>query len=575
MNVSGKPQRTIWVKPDDSKIIQIIDQRFLPHQFVIEDISTSDQMLTAIKDMHVRGAPLIGVAASYGMYLAALEASQKDDFDLSFMEAVKKFKTARPTAINLAWAIQHQQEMLKKAESPKEKVKAAFETAQQMADMDVEICRQIGEFGLRLIEVVAKRKKGKPVNILTHCNAGWLACVDWGTATSTIYQAHAQGIPLHVWVDETRPRNQGASLTAWELGEAGISHTVIVDNMGGHLMQHGKVDMVIVGTDRTTRKGDVANKIGTYLKALAAYDNHIPFYVAAPSSSIDWDLRDGVHDIPIEERNADEVRYVEGLANGKRQKVLITPEKSPALNYGFDVTPSRLITALITERGICLPDEDSLSHLFPEKLNAQPTARDEGVIKFQCEWVQAGPLSKNELKPINDWRNDLYQMGLIGQYADGIGFGNLSIRAKLPGQFIISGTQTGGLPSLTEHHYTLVATYDITQNKVVCHGPIRASSEAMTHAMIYELDFAIKAVIHVHDKILWRELMFRVPTTGKDIPYGTPEMAREVRRLYNETDLREKKILVMAGHEEGVMTFGSSLEDAANCLYTYLRRFQV
>ncbi|MSR77928.1 MAG: S-methyl-5-thioribose-1-phosphate isomerase [Candidatus Omnitrophica bacterium] len=367
MKINQTPYRTIWIKSGNPRIIQIIDQRFLPHEFVIEEIHSLDEMIVAIRDMHLRGAPLIGVAAAYGMYLAALEASKENNFEASFQEAARKLKAARPTAVNLEWAIHQQQEAALKGKSAEEKIRLTFETAGRLADADVENCRRMGEFALPLFEEIAKRKPGKAVNVLTHCNAGWLACVDWGTATSAIYQAHDRGIPVHVWVDETRPRNQGSQLTAWELGQHGVPHTIIVDNAGGHLMQHAKVDLVIVGTDRTTRSGDVANKIGTYLKALAAFDNRIPFYAAVPSSSIDWNLKDGIREIPIEERSPDEVRFIEGFADGKRLRVLSAPEKSPASNYGFDVTPARLITGLITERGICFPNEQSLSCLFPEK----------------------------------------------------------------------------------------------------------------------------------------------------------------------------------------------------------------
>lgn len=368
MKVHGKPFRTIWIHPRKSSVVQIIDQRALPHRFVIEDISSVKEMETAIKDMHLRGAPLIGAAAGYGVCLAVLESEKGKNAESFIQKQMEILRKTRPTAVNLAWALEIQKKALSKARSFKGRKAIAFQTARQIAADDVETCRRIGMHGLGLIQAISKKKKGKPVNILTHCNAGWLATVDWGTATSAIYQAFNQGIKVHVWVDETRPRNQGASLTAWELSEHGVPHTVIADNTGGHLMQHGEVDLVIVGTDRTTRTGDVANKIGTYLKALAAYDNHVPFYVAVPSSSIDWKLTDGVKEIPIEERSADEVTFIEGLAaHGKVQKIRLTPAKSKAINYGFDVTPRRLITGLITERGICKANESALLKLFPEK----------------------------------------------------------------------------------------------------------------------------------------------------------------------------------------------------------------
>ncbi|MFZ1220252.1 MAG: S-methyl-5-thioribose-1-phosphate isomerase [Chthoniobacterales bacterium] len=358
MNVDGRHYRTIWPKPGDERVIQIIDQRALPHRFVIEEVRTLEEMAAAIREMHVRGAGLIGAAAGYGMYLATFEA------DLN--AAAEQLKAARPTAINLAWAVDRQMKVIAAAQSPEERQAVAFRTAQQIADEDAEYCRRIGEHGLQLIRTLSEKKGGGPVNVLTHCNAGWLAFVDYGSATSPVYAAHDAGIPVHVWVDETRPRSQGSKLTAWELGEHGVPHTIIADNAGGHLMQRGKVDAVIVGTDRTTFTGDVANKIGTYLKALAAKDNGVPFYVALPSSSFDWKIRDGVTDIPIEERGAEEVSHADGFHAGAHVEVRVAPEKSPAANYGFDVTPRQLVTGLITERGICDANEQSILKLFPE-----------------------------------------------------------------------------------------------------------------------------------------------------------------------------------------------------------------
>jgi methylthioribose-1-phosphate isomerase len=366
MNVNGKAFRTIWIKPGDEKVIQIIDQRHLPHRFIIEELTTVDQVATAIKDMHLRGAGLIGAAAGFGMYLAALEVPI-DSFDQFILVEAEKLKSTRPTAVNLAWAVNRQLDAIGKASSIQEKIGRAFTTAKEIADEDAEHCRRIGEHGLSLIQKLSKDKKGGTVNILTHCNAGWLAFVDYGSACSPIYAAHDEGIDVHVWVDETRPRNQGSALTAWELTQHGVPNTIVTDNAGGHLMQHRMVDMVIVGSDRTTCTGDVANKIGTYLKALAAKDNNIPFYAALPSSSIDWDMEDGLKEIVIEERNGDEVKYVEGLCDGEIRKVLLTPEGSKAANYGFDVTPARLVTGIITERGICEPNKNSILSLFPEK----------------------------------------------------------------------------------------------------------------------------------------------------------------------------------------------------------------
>ncbi len=367
MNVQGKHYRTIWVKEDNNKVIQIIDQRPLPHKFVIEDISNSDEMAVAIKDMHLRGAGLIGAAAGYGMYLAVLEAANNPDkFDELLFTSAEKLKATRPTAVNLKWAVQRQLDEIKKGNSVHEKIDIAFKTANTIADEDAEFCKRLGEHGVKIIEELSKNKNGEVVNILTHCNAGWLAFVDYGSATAPIYEAFNRGIKIHVWVDETRPRNQGARLTAWELGQHGVPHTIIPDNVGGHIMQHGMVDMCIVGTDRTTYTGDVANKIGTYLKALAAHDNNVPFYVALPSSTFDWTIKDGVKEIPIEERGSDEVKYIQGMCNGELKKVLLTPEQSPATNFAFDVTPRRLITGLITERGICKANEEDILRLYPE-----------------------------------------------------------------------------------------------------------------------------------------------------------------------------------------------------------------
>jgi methylthioribose-1-phosphate isomerase len=358
VKVGGQHYRTIWPKEGDDRVIQLIDQRFLPHRFVIEEVRTVAEMAAAIREMHVRGAGLIGAAAGYGMYLAT--------FEPDLVAAAALLKATRPTAVNLAWAIDRQLQNIAAAKTDDEKRQVAFKTAREIADEDAEYCRRIGEHGVELIRRLSEKKGGAPVNILTHCNAGWLAFVDHGSATSPIYAAHDAGIPVHVWVDETRPRSQGSKLTAWELGEHGVPHTVIADNAGGHLMQHGKVDAVMVGTDRTTYTGDVANKIGTYLKALAARDNAIPFYVALPSSSFDWNIRDGLKEIPIEERGSEEVNYADGLHKGEQVEVRVTPETSAAANFGFDVTPRQLVTGLITERGICEANEQSILELFPE-----------------------------------------------------------------------------------------------------------------------------------------------------------------------------------------------------------------
>ncbi|MBS1657956.1 MAG: S-methyl-5-thioribose-1-phosphate isomerase [Bacteroidetes bacterium] len=374
MKVGGIDYRTIWLSEEDNSVIRIIDQRFLPHQFVIEDLHSVAEVVQAIKEMHVRGAGLIGAAAGYGMYLAAMEAGKTDSFDKHLQHCAALLKSARPTAVNPEQAIKRQLKAIMSASTVSEKIAIAKESAISIADEDADHCRKIGLNGVSIIEQIAKKKSGATVNILTHCNAGWLAFVDYGSATAPIYEAAQRGIDVQVWVDETRPRNQGAGLTAWELINQGIPHTVITDNAGGHLMQHGLVDMVITGADRVTRSGDAANKIGTYLKALAAHDNQIPFYVALPSSTFDWNITDGVKEIRIEERSADEVKYIEGWDGNKISKVLITPSHSPAANYGFDVTPARLITGLITERGICNSNEDEILKLFPER--REPSCRD-------------------------------------------------------------------------------------------------------------------------------------------------------------------------------------------------------
>jgi len=323
-----------------------------------------DDVVTAIREMYVRGAPLIGVTAAYGLYLAALARQRSGAGDLA--AAAAEIKAARPTAVNLAWAVDRVLAAAAQHAAAVQQARAARLEADKITAEEVANCRNIGKHGLELIERIRDGKGGGRVNILTHCNAGWLACVEYGTATAPIYAAHEAGLPVHVWVDETRPLNQGSRLTAWELGRQGVPHTVVVDNAGGHLMQHAKVDLVITGTDRTTATGDVANKIGTYLKALAAKDNGIPFYVALPSSTFDWSLRNGLTEIPIEERDPDEVRYVQGLGREGIEKVLVPPAGSPARDYAFDVTPARLVTGFITERGICRATEADILRLFPE-----------------------------------------------------------------------------------------------------------------------------------------------------------------------------------------------------------------
>jgi methylthioribose-1-phosphate isomerase len=362
MNVGDKHYHTIWLN-EDGRSVDIIDQRWLPHEFRIVTLKTVSDVATAIRDMWVRGAPLIGVTAAYGVAIAMTD----DASDANLEHVWHELNETRPTAINLRWALNEMKRLLSPL-APSERAAAAYARAAEIAKEDVELNRSIGRHGLEVIRKIASTKKpGEPVNILTHCNAGWLATVDYGTATAPIYLATEEGIPVHVYVDETRPRNQGAQLTAWEMNVHGVPHTLIVDNAGGHLMQHGAIDMVIVGTDRTTANGDVCNKIGTYLKALAAKDNGIPFYVALPSPTIDWTVKDGVKEIPIEERSSHEVSFVQGkLADGTVVQVRISPEGSPAGNPAFDVTPARLVTGLITERGIAEASPDGLKALFPE-----------------------------------------------------------------------------------------------------------------------------------------------------------------------------------------------------------------
>ena len=357
MKIEGKEYHTIWFD-EKNQVVKIIDQTKLPHQFIIKDLKTVKDAINAIKTMEVRGAPLIGATAAYGLVLAIIENNDQSFLKKSSEDLIK----SRPTAINLKWSVDR---MIKKLSgvNSNEIFNLALNEAKEICKEDIQFCENIGLNGLKIIEKIYNNKKDT-VNILTHCNAGWLATINWGTATSPIYHAHKKGIPVHVWVDETRPRNQGANLTSYELNEESVSNTIIADNTGGILMQRGQVDICIVGTDRTLSTGDVANKIGTYLKALAANDNNVPFYVALPSSTIDWDIKD-FKDIPIEERNSEELSHVEGLdENNNVKKVLIYPKKSKAMNIAFDVTPAKYVTGLITEKGVCEASTEGLKKLF-------------------------------------------------------------------------------------------------------------------------------------------------------------------------------------------------------------------
>ncbi len=363
MQVDGKSMRTIWLEPDGWSVT-VIDQTALPHRFLTSRLTTLAEAAHAIRAMVIRGAPLIGATAAYGMCLALRE----DASDEALERAYATLLATRPTAVNLRWALDEMMAVVRNRPRA-ERSEAAYRRAAEICNEDVATNAAIGRNGLPLIQAIAGRKKpGEPVNVLTHCNAGALATVDIGTATAPIYLAHDSGIALHVFADETRPRNQGASLTAWELGQHGVPHTVIADNTGGHLMQHRLIDLVIVGTDRVTANGDVCNKIGTYLKALAAHDNNVPFYVASPSSTIDFSIRDGLTEIPIEQRNADEVTTISGRTpDGRIETVRLVPDGSPAANYAFDVTPARLVTGLITERGVVEPSHTAIKRAFPER----------------------------------------------------------------------------------------------------------------------------------------------------------------------------------------------------------------
>jgi methylthioribose-1-phosphate isomerase len=369
MLVGNKNYKSIWLDESDSAVIRAIDQKKLPFFFEILELRTVDDVFSAIKEMNIRGAPVIGAAGAFSIYLATLEMTSTTNPRMHLENAARYIVSCRPTAVNLSWAVDYVMEKLKGITDMESLSAGALNAALEICAKEEENCRKIGVHGLKIIESVRNKKDKDPVNILTHCNAGWLACIDYGTVTSPVYLAHEKGIPVHVWVDETRPLNQGARLTAWELGQAGVPHTLVTDNAGGHLMQHGMVDIVLVGSDRTTGNGDVANKIGTYLKALAAFDNKIPFYSVFPTSSFDPGISDGLTEIPVEEREQSEVTHVSGFAAGKIETVRICPENTLASNYGFDVTPAKYITGFITEKGVCKPFEKDIKKMFSDKFN--------------------------------------------------------------------------------------------------------------------------------------------------------------------------------------------------------------
>ena len=368
MFAGAKNYQGIWLDESDHSVVRVIDQNRLPFFFEIKELRSVEDIYNSISDMTIRGAPLIGAAAAFGLYMATFDITRNVDFLHHLENAARYLVSCRPTAVNLARAVNFVLDMIKNDVSGAPPGETALRAAIELCELEKENCRLIGVNGMPLIAEISNRKEGKPVNILTHCNAGWLASIDYGTATAPVYMAHSAGIPVHVWIDETRPRNQGSRLTAWELEQAGVPYTLITDNTGGHLMQHGMVDIVLVGSDRTTVRGDVANKIGTYLKALAAKDNKIPFYSAFPSTTFDFSLNDGIKEIPVEERDEEEIAYIEGFNGETIEKVRICPENARSANFGFDVTPAKLITGLITEKGICKPSEKEIRKIFSDKI---------------------------------------------------------------------------------------------------------------------------------------------------------------------------------------------------------------
>ena len=565
MNIEGRHYRTIWLKEPERRTVQIINQQALPFKFEILDLNTVEDVCRAIKDMYVRGAGLIGAAAAFGMYLAAIKASEAA-FNDDMAAAARLLKNTRPTASNLAWAADRMA-AAGYAGALEQKIETARLEAQKIADEDAEYCRRIGLHGLEIIKNIAQQKKGEPVRILTHCNAGWLAFVDYGSALSPVYAAFDQGIKVHVWVDETRPRNQGAFLTAWELGQHGVSHDLIADNAGGHLMQHGLVDMVITGADRVTRQGDAANKIGTYLKAVAAKENNVPFYVALPSSTFDFAMRDGLKEIPIEERDASEVRHIAGkTAEGKIETVQVCPDTTTARNWGFDVTPARYISGLITERGICRADEQGILALYPEY------AHNDGYVKYTAVHTTAPAIEAPHWAELNKARTQLHRLGVLGVTPQGIGFGNVSIRFQGE-EFLISGTATGALPELTPAEYCLVNSFDLAQNRIVSTGPVQASSEAMTHGAVYQSCSGARCVMHIHSRAIFNGMIRDgCPATAKNAAYGTPEIALALAQCVRELGTDEGAV-VLAGHDEGVIVWGPTVEKALQLIQSLHNKY--
>jgi methylthioribose-1-phosphate isomerase len=565
MNIEGRHYRTIWLQEPERRTVQIINQQALPFKFEILDLNTVEDVCRAIKDMYVRGAGLIGAAAAFGMYLAALKATDTS-FNDDMAAAARMLKNTRPTASNLAWAADRMT-AASYSGTLEQKIETARLEAQAIADEDAEYCRRIGLHGLEIIKKIALGKKGEPVNILTHCNAGWLAFVDYGSALSPVYAAFDQGIKVHVWVDETRPRNQGAFLTAWELGQHGVSHDLIADNAGGHLMQHGLVDMVITGADRVTRQGDAANKIGTYLKALAAKENNVPFYVALPSSTFDFAMRDGLKEIPIEERDASEVRHIAGkTAEGKIETVQVCPDNTTARNWGFDVTPARYINGLITERGICRADEKDILALYPEYTH------NEGYVKYTAVHTPAPAIEAPHWAELNKARTQLHHLGLVGVTPQGIGFGNVSIRFQGE-EFLISGTATGASPELTPAEYCLVNSFDLAQNRIVSKGPVQASSEAMTHGAVYRSCSGANCVMHIHFGAIFNGMIRDgCPATAKNAAYGTPEIALALAQCVQELGANEGAV-VLVGHDEGVIVWGSTVERALQLIQSLHNKY--